>query len=91
METDFLFVRPSFVSGLARTLDFWGVLNAYNWSRTGEEADARATWLDWVQVSHDLDAAMVTFRKTYDKQLSLFEAAGQRETVLVSSENEQAP
>ena len=54
----FLYARPSFVEGVARLLDFGGVLNEYNQSRTGREADWKALRADWITVGDDLwDAA----------------------------------
>lgn len=58
MGSDFLFPRPSFVHGMARTLDMWGALNVYNVSRTPQEADARAMASDWHAVGDDLNTAI---------------------------------
>ena len=87
MGSDFLFARPSFLHGMARTLDLWGALSSYNWSKTSEEADARATWVDWALIHVDLEAAMGQFKVEYDKQRTLFEA-GAIEPALSSTENE---
>lgn len=88
MGSDFLFVRPSLFHGLARTLDLWGALSLYNWSRSGEESDARGIWLDWAQIDADLNAAIGQFKSEYDKQRTLFEDAERSAPVLASSENE---
>ncbi len=56
--SDYLFARPSFVSGAARTLDLLGVYDWYNYSRTPEEADLIAIYQDWVSVGNDLRAAI---------------------------------
>ena len=58
LRTDFLFARPSFLSGFARVLDLFGVFDSYNQSRTPEEADAKAMYSDWRIVGQDImDAA----------------------------------
>ena len=51
---DYLFYRPSFFSGLARTLDLFGLYDDYNISQSGEEADAKAIYSDWKAVGADL-------------------------------------
>jgi hypothetical protein len=58
MRSDFLFARPSFLDGFARTADLGGSLNTYNQSRTPGEADARAIWHDWRAVGYDLVTAL---------------------------------
>jgi hypothetical protein len=57
-QTDFLFVRPSFGSGVARVLDLFGQFDAYNTSASEEEADERAIANDWLAVGKDLGQAM---------------------------------
>ncbi|MBI4827474.1 MAG: hypothetical protein HY804_01465 [Nitrospinae bacterium] len=56
--TDYLYAHPSFLGGMARVLDIFGVFTAYNYSRSPQEADARAIHSDWLAVGKDLDAAM---------------------------------
>lgn len=58
MSSDYLFVRPSFTRGLARTLDLAGSLDSYNWAGSGQEADALAARVDWCLVGADLVDAM---------------------------------
>ena len=53
-NTDFLFARPSFLEGLARLADYFGVLQEYNTSSTTEAADERAIRADWAAVGNDL-------------------------------------
>jgi hypothetical protein len=55
--SDFLFARPSFLLGLARTLDISGQFAVYNESKTGQEADFRARVCDWMVVQQDLNAS----------------------------------
>jgi hypothetical protein len=56
--SDFLFVRPSFLNGMARVVDVFAELDDYNVSETPEEADARAIRSDWQALSKDIEAAM---------------------------------
>ena len=56
--SDFLFARPSLASGAARVLDFMGLFDFYNVSRSEREADARATYADWRAVGSDMLWAM---------------------------------
>lgn len=59
--SDFFFPTPGFLSGAARTADFWGVLDQYNTFPTGPEADRIAAALDWAEVGADLRFAMDNF------------------------------
>jgi hypothetical protein len=52
--TDYLFARPSILEGIGRNIDLFGVLNTYNFSRTGAEADLKALRNDWQVVYNDL-------------------------------------
>lgn len=56
--TDYLFARPSLLSGAARILDFMGLFDSYNLSRSAKETDARAIYADWRAVGNDLAWAM---------------------------------
>lgn len=55
----FLFARPSFVEGMARTLDLSGSLNEYNRSVSGEQADYLALFADWRLIGMDIQRAML--------------------------------
>ena len=58
VESDFLFARPSFLSGAAGVLDMWGQLPAYNESENPAQADANAIHSDWCVIGQDIyDAA----------------------------------
>jgi hypothetical protein len=46
----YLFANPSFLSGIARTLDLGGHYDAYNFSVTTNEADAQELRDDWAAV-----------------------------------------
>ena len=57
-DTFFLFSKPSFFEGLARTLDIGNTLNEYNESVTAEQADAIAIYNDWRVVGKDIIIAI---------------------------------
>ena len=57
-QTDFLFARPSFGSGVARALDLCGTFDAYNVSASETEADALAIASDWLVVGKDMGDAI---------------------------------
>lgn len=44
--TDYLYTPPSFLSGLARSIDIGGAYTRYNFSRDGHDADANAMAAD---------------------------------------------
>lgn len=67
MGPDYLFASPSWLSGVARTLDIAGQFDEYNTSRDGDHADAKAHYLDWRTVGAFLYDAAQSFRpKTED-------------------------
>lgn len=57
----FLYADPSFMSGVARTLDLFGQFDTYNQSLTPAEADARAIAADWIIIGQDIAGAMEQF------------------------------
>ena len=61
MRPDFLFARPSWLSGVARTLDLTGQFDEYNESLNEELADRRALFLDWRIVGETLLNAVRSF------------------------------
>jgi hypothetical protein len=61
-HSDYLFARPSFLAGIARLFDFWGLFDSYNYSRTPEVADAKAIRADWLTVGNDLRWAINRFK-----------------------------
>ena len=58
VQTGFLFATPSFVSGVARVLDFFGQFDAYNTSETPGIADSKALYCDFRVVGQDLRHTM---------------------------------
>jgi hypothetical protein len=57
-HSDFLFARPSFLTGVARLVDFGAAFDSYNSCNTPEQADARAMFSDWYSVGDDISAAV---------------------------------
>jgi len=55
--TDFLFARPSVLEGIGRNVDLFEILNDYNSSQSGEEADKIAFDSDWSAVYSDMHTA----------------------------------
>ena len=49
-----MYARPSALEGAGRLVDFFGILNTYNLSRTPNAADFRAILSDWEAVGLDL-------------------------------------
>ena len=53
-----LFVKPSFVRGMAKAMDFGNTLERYNRSPDAQSADYKAIYSDWYQVGSDINNAM---------------------------------
>lgn len=66
--TDFLFANPSFLGGVATTLDLGATLTQYNTSNSPEEADAKALASDWMMVGQDIAFALSHFKVSNDEQ-----------------------
>jgi hypothetical protein len=64
ISSDFLIARPSAVSGLARFLDFAGAFDAYNASRSTDEADVRAMYADWLMVGDSIRSVACRLKTT---------------------------
>jgi hypothetical protein len=62
--SDYLFARPSFLSGIARVLDLGSTLNTYNTSETPEAADELALSLDWLAIGADIENSMQKYKLT---------------------------
>jgi hypothetical protein len=63
VKSGFLYADPSFLSGVARTLDLHGLYDAYNLSVTPQEADARGIASDWIITGQDLQDAIDEFQQ----------------------------
>lgn len=61
-HTDFLYARPSFFEGVARTVDILGILQEYNTSSSPETADLRGIRADWEAVGEDLLQALENYQ-----------------------------
>ena len=55
--TDFLYARPSILEGVGRNIDLFGVLNKYNTSQNGAEADLKARRNDIEVLKEDFKTA----------------------------------
>jgi len=55
--TDFLYARPSIIEGIGRNVDLFGVLNTYNVSKDGHEADTKARRNDIETLRKDYQTA----------------------------------
>jgi hypothetical protein len=60
-----LFNRPSIWEGYARLADYYGSLNAYNRSKTGELADINALKSDWASLNTDMKKAYLKVLRAY--------------------------
>lgn len=69
-KSTFLFARPSFLEGVARTLDIGGTLQQYNISETPELADAIALYLDGAAIGDDLREAIESIVAAYGAGLN---------------------
>jgi hypothetical protein len=65
----FLFARPSFIEGFARVLDVGNVLNEYNRSLTGQQADFLALHSDWRAIGQNIrDAGLAECHELLAKE-----------------------
>ncbi len=55
-SSDFLFARPSFLSGAARVIDLGGTFDVYN---TSDDPDRLAMESDWSVVGKDIEEAIL--------------------------------
>ena len=58
VKSGFLVASPSLTSGAARLFDFYGLYDEYNISPTEAQADAMATFADWLVVGQDICEAV---------------------------------
>lgn len=58
MQSDLLFVQPTFWRGFGRTLDLWGDFDTYNDSLSPDEADRLALASDLYMIGIDLRAVI---------------------------------
>lgn len=65
-----LYATPSFLEGIARSIDLGDTLTEYNGSESGAAADLRALRSDWIAIGNDLRQAMAQFEQDNAKQLT---------------------
>lgn len=58
-----LFAEPSFIEGMARTLDIGNTLKKYNESATEREADVEALKNDWCAVGDDIRGSVSAYEQ----------------------------
>ena len=63
VKSDFLVAHPSLASGAARLFDFYALYDEYNISPTEAQADAMATFADWLVVGQDIREAVEHFER----------------------------
>ena len=56
--TDYLFAFPRCLYGIARLVDLGATFDEYNKSSSGQEADARAIYSDWLATGKDIRRAL---------------------------------
>lgn len=64
-NSDYLFIQPSFLNGVARTIDLFGHFTEYNISGEGTEADIRALAKDGQALREDMSEAMRKLKEIY--------------------------
>lgn len=62
-QTDFSFVRPTFLEGVGSTIDLFGILSKYNKSETPEVDDFWAIYNDFRVIGQDIEYAINNFSK----------------------------
>ena len=62
---DLLYPQPSFFEGIGRLMDFAGLLDCYNDSESGDEADQMALMADWFAVGDDLRGVIVDYARRH--------------------------
>lgn len=76
--TGYLYAEPDFWYGVGSTLDLFGRLREYNYSRTGRSADARGLYSDYLATAKDFWEAVRLFEDEHSfeelpKQYRLFD------------------
>ncbi|MGD1032583.1 MAG: hypothetical protein ABSA05_15750 [Opitutaceae bacterium] len=58
IHTDFLTASSSFTTGMGSAVAIGGNFYGFNYSKTPDEADARALRADWIMIGKDLSDVM---------------------------------
>ncbi len=65
-----LYAAPSFLEGIARSIDIGDTLTEYNTSGSGSAADLEALRADWKAIGNDLRQAMSQFESENSEPLT---------------------
>jgi len=65
-----LYATPSFLEGVARSIDIGDTLTEYNSSESGAAADLRALRSEWLTIGNDLRQAMSQFEQDNSEKLT---------------------
>lgn len=71
MQSEFLFLRPSLIEGLARIMDFGNTLNEYSRLADSHEADLAALWMDWAVIGQDFREVIGEHEQTAADRLAV--------------------
>lgn len=69
-KTDFLLPKNNFLAGFGSVLNIAGSYFEYNSSKTGNEADLKALFSDWLNVGEDLNVSKKKFEKKHKRELT---------------------
>lgn len=64
-NTDFLYKTETMIDGAGRAIDLFGDFDTYDFSRTPEEADAKALYYDLRALREDADKAFQSLKSQY--------------------------
>ena len=65
----YLYANPSFLSGVARLLDFGNTYDDYNRAPTGRQADSLGMLWDWAKVADDMWKGINVYELKYGSEL----------------------
>ena len=68
--SNYLFATPSFASGAARAFDLGGTFDSYNVSPSGEIANTRGLWADWLAIGRYFREAIGELKTEVEPQES---------------------
>ncbi len=64
-QSNFLYASPSFIEGIARTIDLGNTLSEYNYSNNPDEI---ALYMDWAVIGNDIRKAMILCAKDLENK-----------------------
>jgi len=65
-----LYAAPTFLEGVARSIDIGDTLTKYNTSESGAAADLQALRSDWLAIGNDLRQSIAQFEQDHSKHLN---------------------